>query len=124
MVIERIEDMPEGTIGFRATGHVTREDYRDVLEPAMREAVDSGEVRMLYAVGPGFEKFEAGALAEDTKTGIGLGIEHHSAWKRTAVLTDVDWVRHAIGMFGWMAPGEVMVGGLDELDAAKAWLTS
>jgi hypothetical protein len=53
-MLERIEDVPEGTIGFRATGHVR--------------------------------------------------------------------VRHSMGLFGWMAPGEVM-GGLDELEAAKAWLT-
>jgi SpoIIAA-like len=122
-VVERIEDMPEGTIGFRATGCVTREDYREVLEPALRDAAESGEVRMLYAIGSGFEKFEAGALAEDARTGIGLGLGHRSAWKRTAVITDVDWVRHALGMFGWMAPGEVMIGGLDELEAAKTWLT-
>ena len=28
---------------------------------------------MVFAVGPGFEKFELGALAEDTKTGVTLG---------------------------------------------------
>ena len=27
-MIEPLEDMPEGTIGFRATGRVTREEYR------------------------------------------------------------------------------------------------
>jgi hypothetical protein len=122
-MIERIADMPEGTIGFRASGHVTRADYREVLEPALREAAEGGEVRMLYAVGPGFEKFEAGALAEDAKTGLGLGLGHLSAWKRTAVLTDVDWVRNAIHAFGWMAPGEVMVGGLEEEGSAREWLT-
>ncbi len=30
-MVERIEDMPQGTVGFRATGHVTREDYREVM---------------------------------------------------------------------------------------------
>ena len=37
-MIERITDMPAGTIGFRTTGKLSREDYERALEPAMREA--------------------------------------------------------------------------------------
>ena len=33
-MIEPIEDMPKGTVGFRATGHVTADDYREVLSAA------------------------------------------------------------------------------------------
>lgn len=46
-MVERIDDMPTGTVGLRASGTLTREDYGDVLEPVPREGVDSGEVRML-----------------------------------------------------------------------------
>jgi hypothetical protein len=61
-VIERLEDMPVGTIGFRASGHVTGDEYRDVLVPPLREQAEAGEVRIVYVIGPEFEKFEAGAL--------------------------------------------------------------
>jgi|SRR6185312_572414 len=94
-MIKPISDMPDGTIGFRAHGAVTRDDYRDVLEPAMRAAAETGEIRMLYELAPGFE-MKAGAMLEDAKTGLGLGIGHHSAWKRTAVVTDADWVANAM----------------------------
>lgn len=30
-MIEKIEDMPAGTIGFRASGKLSREDYREIL---------------------------------------------------------------------------------------------
>ena len=43
-MIERIEDMPSGTIGFRASGKLSVADYRDVLEPVLREAAESGEI--------------------------------------------------------------------------------
>ena len=36
-MIERME-MPAGVIGLRATGKLTRGDYRQALEPALREA--------------------------------------------------------------------------------------
>jgi hypothetical protein len=114
--------MPDGTIGFRATGHVTGEEYRDVLLPAMREQAEAGEVRLLFAAGPGFERFEAGALAQDTKVGLTLGIGHHSAWRRCALVSDVEWMLKAFHAFAWMAPGEVRTFELDELEDAKAWV--
>ena len=121
-MVERITDMPDGTIGFRATGELSREDYQATLEPAMQEAVEAGDVRMLFVIGPGFEGFKGGALAEDAKFGFGFGIKHHEAWTRTAVVTDVDWVRHAMHLFGWMSPGEVKVFELDDEDEARAWI--
>lgn len=36
-MIERIEDMPTGTIGFTAGGKLTHDDYREVLEPTLRQ---------------------------------------------------------------------------------------
>ncbi len=123
-MVEAIEDMPEGTIGYRATGHVTREDYREVLEPAMRAAAEVGEVRMVYAIGPGFEKFEPGALAEDAKTGVSLGFSHPHAWKRVAVVTDVEWIVKAMHGFGWMAPGEVKTYAVEQLEEAKRWVAA
>jgi len=120
-MVEKIEDMPSGTIGFRASGEVSSDDYREVLEPALREAVEAGEVRMLYVVDAEF-KMDAGAFREDAKTGLEIGLRHHSAWKKTAVVTDVEWVAKAIRLFAWMAPGEVRVWAMDGLDEARAWV--
>jgi hypothetical protein len=123
-VIEPLEGMPAGTIGFRASGRVTREEYRERLLPAMREAAEHNEVRMVFAVGPGFERFEPGALAEDTKAGITLGIGHPHAWKRTALVTDVDWIARALHMFAWLTPGEVKLYELARLEDAKRWVAA
>jgi hypothetical protein len=121
-MIEPLEGMPGGTIGFRATGRVTRDEYRDILLPPMRAAAEAGDVRMVFAVGPGFERFELGALAQDTKAGITLGVGHPHAWKRTALVTDVDWIANALHMFAWLTPGEVRLYELDRLEDAKTWV--
>jgi hypothetical protein len=55
-VIEPLEGMPVGTIGFRATGRITKDEYHDLLLPAMRGAAEAEEVRMVFAVGPRFER--------------------------------------------------------------------
>jgi len=118
-MIEQMEGMPVGTIGFRASGKLTREDYREVLEPVLRQAAESGEIRMLFRL-TDFHGLEPAAWFDDVKTGLGLGIGHHSAWKRSAIVTDVEWVGKAFQLFAWMTPGEVLVFGLDELEAAKS----
>jgi hypothetical protein len=122
-MVERIDDMPAGTIGFRASGKLTRDDYREVLEPVLREAAESGEIRMLFRL-TDFEGLEPGAWFEDVKTGLGLGLGHHSAWRRSAIVTDVDWIGKAFKLFAWMTPGEVMTYGLDQLEDAKSWVAA
>lgn len=121
-MIERLPEMPPGTIGFRFSGEVSRADYDDVLIPALAEAFDGGDVRCLCQLGPGFEGYEAGAVWEDLKTGARFGLGHLSAWKRTALVTDVDWVRHLAALFGWMTPGEMKLFPLGELEQAKGWV--
>ena len=120
-MIECIDDMPAGTIGLRASGKLTRDEYREVLEPALREGVESGELRVVFVL-TGFDGIELAAVPEDLKTGLTTWIAHHSAWKRFALVTDVDWVAKSMQLFAWMTPGEVMIYGLDGLDEAKAWV--
>lgn len=121
-MIELLEDMPEGTIGFRATGEVTADDYRQVLEPAVKKAVEAGEVRMLYMLDGDF-KLSAGASLQDTRTGI-VAYIHHSEWKKSAIVTDAEWLVKSMHAFGWMVPGELEVFPVAELDKAKEWLSA
>lgn len=122
-MVEKIDDMPAGTIGFRASGKLTIEDYRDVLVPGLRGAVESGEVRMLFVLSD-FEELEPRAWLEDAKTGIELGFLKHSAWKRSAIVSDAEWVKKAMRLFAWMTPGEVMVYDLDQEDEARTWVAA
>lgn len=119
-MIETIDDVPPGTIGFDASGKLTREDYRNVLEPALRKAAEAGEIRMLFRL-TDFHGLEPAVWYDDVKTGLGLGIGHHSAWKKSAIVTDVGWVGKAFEFFAWLTPGEVKVFGLDQIDAARSW---
>jgi hypothetical protein len=122
-MIEPLADMPQGTLGFAVSGDVTREEYKAVLLPPIRDAVERGaRIRMLVQIGPGFREFESGALLEDARMGLTLGIGHLNAWERTAIVTDVDWIARAAQMFAWMVPGELQVRPLSEADDARAWL--
>ena len=120
-MVEVIEDMPPGTVGMRASGKLTRDDYREVLEPALQKGIDSGELRLLFLL-TDFDGLEVAAFPEDVKTGFGAWFGHHSAWRRFALVTDSEWVAKWTHMFAWLTPGEVAIYKPDQLDDAKAWV--
>jgi hypothetical protein len=123
-MIERLSDMPPGTIGFRAEGEIEREDYDELLVPELRRAVEDGRgLRTLYVI-EDLDEIEPGALWADTKLGFDHGVRHHDLWVRSAIVTDIDWMARATKLFAWMIPGEARVFALDELDAAKAWVAA
>jgi SpoIIAA-like len=122
-MIELMDGMPDGTLGFRVRGKLERSDYTDVMVPELRNPVEQGgELRTLYLIDR-LEEMEPEALWEDAKTGFDLGIRHHSAWKRTAMVTDQEWLVRAMQFTAWMAPGELRVFPTAELEQAKAWVS-
>jgi SpoIIAA-like len=117
-MIRVIEDMPEGTVGIEAVGKVTEDDYKNVMIPALSEALERKDARIMYVLGDDFESYAPGAIWQDIK----LGTSNMRGWKRIAVVTDADWLENSIKALGWMMPGEIKVFDDDEADEAKAWL--
>jgi hypothetical protein len=119
-MIEVLDDMPDGVSGFRVSGRVSGDelrDFRSTLEPLL----DTGEVRLVEVVSDDYEGFGPGGLLEDIKIGFGTLIERHSAFRRIAVVSDKDWIVHALHALAWMVPADVALFRLDQLDKAKAW---
>lgn len=120
-MITRIPDLPPQVIGLTATGKVTANDYASVVIPAVTAALKAHKkVRLLYHIGPDCSGFTAGALWDDTK----VGFSHLTAWEKIAVVTDTGWIRNAMGMFGFIIPGEVKLFANHELAAALDWVAS
>jgi hypothetical protein len=121
-MIERIEGMPAGTIGFRVAGEVHKDDYTNVLAPVLHEAIEAGEqLRTLYLI-EGLDEIEPAALWEDAKLGVDLTVLNRGLWVRSAIVTDLDWMARATRLFAWMIPGEARVFAVGELEAAKQWV--
>lgn len=121
-MIELMADTPPGVLGFRVAGEIKREDYDNVLTPALQRALDSGTgLRTLYLI-ESFDKIDPGALWADAKVGFDLAIRHRDRWVRSGIVTDIDWLARATGLFAWMIPGEARVFPVSELEPAKAWV--
>ncbi len=120
-MLETVTGMPDNIIAFSAKGRVTKGDYDAVLTPAVEAAFKRHpKVRCYYELGAEFSGMDAGAVWEDFKVGIG----HLTRWEKVAVVTDVDWIRHSIGAFRFLMPGEIKVFSTNQAAEARAWVTA
>ena len=115
MIVE-MSGLPNGVVGFEASGNLAAEDYRDVILPAIEKALAAGGLRVVIVMRD-VDGLTGGALWQDLK----MGVEHLRGWKKTALVTDIEWMRHATDLFGWMTPGETKTFSLDQRDEAIAW---
>ena len=110
--------MPAGVLGLEAIDDVEKEDYENVILPALDAAIAQHEkVRLVYVLGPEFDDYEGEAVWEDLK----LGARHPTSFERMAIVTDARWAGPAIKMFSVLWPGLAPAFPLSDLEAAKRW---
>lgn len=117
-MIRLLGHMPAGVLGLEAVDDVEKEDYENVIVPAINEAIaQHGKVRLVYVLGPEFDDYEGEAVWEDLK----LGVRHPTSFERVAVVTNARWAGPAIKMFSVLWPGQARAFPLSELESAKRW---
>ena len=121
-MIEQLKDFPDNVVAFAFHGHVTKDDYKEVLIPAFDDRLARHKkVRVYFEIAPDFTGLAPAAVWEDTKVSLG----HFFDWDRCAVVSDVGWARHVAKFsesFGFLWPGDYR--GFPEAEAGKAreWL--
>lgn len=117
-MIEQLSDMPDGVVGFRAVGTVEPDDYTKIVDPAIDAVLaNHPKLNLVYVVGDDFDRYSLGALWQDAK----LGFKDPRVWGRLAMVTNHDWLRHAMAIFGPITPGHTRVFDVDQLDDAVSW---
>lgn len=120
-MMDVIEDLPTGVVGVAARGKITHDDYEKVLAPMLETAIDANKdkkINFLYVI-EGFDGMEMEAMWDDTK----LGIRHWRDFERIALVTDVDWIKHATQMFAWMIPAEIKIFPQADIEKARSWVS-
>lgn len=119
-MIEQLENLPAGALGFRARGQVTADDYERVIVPDIEAAFSlNRKLRLLYHAGEDFTGFDPGAMWDDAK----LGLRHFSGWDRVALVTDVPWLRMTATAMGFAIPADFRLFGNAELEVARRWIS-
>jgi hypothetical protein len=119
-MIERLNDLPAGSLGFHCTGRLSAEDVEQVVAPAISEAVaEYDRVKALLLFDAGFEGLSIAAAWEDT----GLGLRYWDGFERLAIVTDLGWMRHGLRALAVLLPCPLQIFGLAEEENARRWLS-
>ncbi len=120
-MMENLPGFPDTVVAVSAKGRVSRADYETILIPAVEQALERHpKIRFWYELGPEFTGLDAGAAWEDFK----VGMRHLTRWERMAVVTDVEWIRHAVDIFRFLMPGDMRSFPVSERASAREWITS
>ena len=120
-MIEKLNGIPDYVAGFNATGKVTKEDYANTVIPEVEKILKQhGHIHFLLVLNTEAGNFTAGAWMNDAL----IGIKHLSKWKKMAIVSDQKGVEKITDILSPIMPGESKGFALDELEAAKAWVSS
>lgn len=118
-MLQRIDHMPAGTVGFGAIGEVEDDDWEKVVEPVLAELIAAGEkIRLLYLVGPRASEVEGDAMTAD----LDYRARHATSFERVAVVSNEDWMRPALRVLSVLLPGKARAFPVHQLPEAKTWL--
>ena len=116
-----MSDLPPHVVGVRATGAVTKQDFDEVLKPALESLYKrTGKINYLLLLETTVSNFTLGAWVDD----LALGLKHFTHWNRIAIVTNEKLVEKFSDAFTFMVPGKSKGFTLGELAAAKEWVSA
>jgi hypothetical protein len=122
-LIERIDDMPAGTVGFRVADELTDADYQEVLAPALKATASNGEVRLLLVGAEGFDLVSLKTRLEAARKDPELDLGHSKDWRRVGVVAETNFfIRRLFPALTKVIPVEVRLFDRDEEAEARSWV--
>jgi hypothetical protein len=117
-MIHYLSDLPANVAGFRAEGHITKDDFAKVVMPKVQELVDTyDELNYLLVLDTPLSNFSFGSWLQDAI----LGAKHFLKWNRAAIVSNKENIRAFTDMFGKIMPGEFRGFEHSQLQEAINW---
>ena len=118
-MLHPINDLPAHVIGFRATAHVNKTDYENVLIPAIKKIdKEHGHIHFIMVLETPVSNFTIAAWMQDAL----LTLKHYRGWKKIAIVTNEKGVEKFTNMVSAFIPGQTKGFTLSQLEEAKQWV--
>ncbi len=120
-MIEKLQDFPDNVAAYACHGHLTKADFAGVIPHIQDKRARHKKLRAYTELAPDFAGIDPGARWDHTKFSFG----HLFDWERSAIVTDVEWIKHAAkfyGLFGFLLPGEIRAFPTAEAGKAREWI--
>ncbi len=120
-MLQIIPGFPGNVVGVQATGKVTKNDYEQVLIPALDALSKRVEkMSLLLLLETDITHFTPGAWMDDML----IGLKHFTKWNRVAIVTDQKGVQKFTDFFSNFVPGQYKGFPVSELEIAKQWVAA
>lgn len=119
-MIECLDDLPAGTVGFRCSGQLSGAEMDQVVVPAISAAIaEYDRIKALLRFEPDFEGFSVAAAWDDAA----LGLRYWDGFERLVVVSDLAWIGHGLRALGLLLPCPLRIFPLAEEENARRWLS-
>lgn len=107
-------------VAFRATGEVIKDDFDQIILPAVAELVQrTDKLNYLLVLDTPLKNFTLSAWIKDAL----LGLNNLTKWNRCAIVSDSDGINSFTNLFGKVMPGEFKGYKPEQLDEAINWVS-
>lgn len=119
-MITQIAGLAGQTVGFTLTGDITKEDYDNVIFPAVQLTKEAGgDINLLLVINTDLSRFTMGAWMKDAL----LGLQNLTRFNRVAVVSDSHMVKNMTSMANMVVPGDYKYFLPTEENEAKVWVS-
>lgn len=119
-MITIIENLPENMVGFRATGEVTADDFKNTLIPEVERFIaDKDKLNYMLVVDTDLSNFMTGAWFQDAF----LGLKTLTKWNRAGIVTTSEGVQKFTEIFSKLMIGEFKGFDHADYDTAVHWVS-
>lgn len=119
-MITQLKEVPNTMVAFRATGEVTKEDFDQIVLPAVAELVQrTDKLNYLLVLDTPLKNFTLSAWIKDAL----LGLNNLTKWNRCAIVSDSDGINSFTNLFGKVMPGEFKGYKPEQLKEAINWVS-
>ena len=120
-MISQITGLPSNMVGFKATGEVTKEDFENILLPAVKsKTTEVGKLNYMLVLDTPIENFTLGAWVQDAW----LGVKNLANWNRGAIVSDSKNIKTFTDTFSYLVPGEFKGFFHEDIESAIQWVSA
>jgi len=120
VMINVITDVPSNVIGFRISGEVKKDDYKNTVLPELNKHLsDHDKVSVLWVMDTDVGNYTLSSMFEDLK----VSISNLSNWKSVAIVSDQEFLKGLAETAGFILPGEIKGFKNSQLEEAKQWVS-
>lgn len=119
-MIETIPGFPPHVAAFSATGKITGKDYDEVINPLVSKIYkEHGKINYFLVLNTPLNNYNMEAWFKDAL----LGFVYFTEWKKIGIVSSQKNIKNFTDIFGKLIPGCSKGFMMEDLEAAKEWIS-